>query len=88
MYLHLKILYLDHVIVFLTKTKKSNISLPKLPHIHFHFVKGIRVPYYKEIKVPFLSYHDLSKHILSKDEGEYVFSLFEPFRNPNNYSDQ
>ncbi len=57
-----------HVTVFLTKTKKSNISFPKLPHIHFHLVKGIRVPYYPEIKVPFITHSELSKHMITNHE--------------------
>ena len=57
-----------HVSVFLTKTKKSSFLFPKLPNIHFHLVKGMRVPYYKEIKVPFPSYSEISQHILTGDE--------------------
>lgn len=57
-----------HVSVFLTKTKKSSFLFPKLPNIHFHLVKGMRVPYYREIKVPFPSYSEISQHILTGDE--------------------
>lgn len=51
------------ITVFLTQSKKNPKSLPSLPNIQFIPTSGLRVPFYKEIKVPFPSYQDLIQHI-------------------------
>lgn len=67
-----------HVSVLLTKSKKSDIPLPSHPNLQLIFLKGIRIPFYKEIKVPILHKSDIQPLIQYKNtniifHGEFIW---------------
>lgn len=76
-----------YVTLLLTKSKKSDSTLPTHPNLQIIFLKGIRVPFYKEIKVPILQKSDILPLIKHKNtniifHGEFIwlYSILEKIK--------
>jgi glycosyltransferase involved in cell wall biosynthesis len=68
--------------IILTRSKDNKNSFPIHKNVKYFLTKGIRIPYYKEIKVPILNKSFIEEHIISKNEiiifhGEFIW-LYEP----------
>ena len=79
-----------HITLFLTKSKKSEVQIPSSPNIQLIFLPGIRVPFYKEIKVPILHKSNIIPIIKHKNtniifHGEFIwlYSILEKIKKKN-----
>jgi glycosyltransferase involved in cell wall biosynthesis len=60
-------LYQFHISVLCTSLYK-NYTFPNWNHIHFHQIKGMKIPLYKNIKIPILTKKKLKQTIQSQNE--------------------
>ncbi len=79
-----------HITLLLTQSKKSDSTLPSYPNLKLIFLKGIRLPFYKEIKVPILHKNDILPLIQHKNtniifHGEFIwlYSILEKIKKKN-----
>ncbi len=68
--------------IILTRSKNNNQPFPIYTNTKYYPTKGIRIPYYKDIKVPIINKKTIEDKILSKKEiiifnGEFIW-LYEP----------
>ncbi len=64
--------------ILLTKSNSNQEPFPTLPNVSFHSCKGLRIPYYPEIKVPIPSYSLIHSLIHPKNQiiifnGEFIW---------------
>ncbi len=64
--------------IFITKSQSNNKPFPVYSNVKYYIAKGIRIPYYKDIKVPILNKSSIEEKLSTKKEliifnGEFIW---------------